>query len=349
MLSDEHAEPEWTATPARSSPISTGSASTPCTPRQTRWGSLASACGGPDDLDPLDLQRGVEDGTDLPARRRRFRLHAVGRQRRRGGAEGEQGGERLEPGAAPALLFAAHQEGLEPAPAPDDQRTGARDAAEFVRADADQVGVERAQVGRDVAAGRGGVDVDRDAGVPAQRDHLVDGLEGPHLVVAPLAVDQGRARPGSAPAGARAGRRRRAGPHRPPRASSVGASRADASRTAECSTAAQSTGAPGAARVAPQTAALMASVAPEVKTTWRPATPTSSATCAAGRLERIADGATLLVHPTGVTRREAGPLRQRGDRLGPWRCRAGVIEVGASHRWLRQRRCRRRRPAPARR
>ncbi len=36
MLSDEQAEPEWAATPARSSPMSTGSASTPCTPRQTR-------------------------------------------------------------------------------------------------------------------------------------------------------------------------------------------------------------------------------------------------------------------------------------------------------------------------
>ena len=36
MLSDEQAEPEWTATPLRSRPISTGSASTPATPRQTR-------------------------------------------------------------------------------------------------------------------------------------------------------------------------------------------------------------------------------------------------------------------------------------------------------------------------
>ena len=60
---------------------------------------------------------------------------------------------------------------------------------------------------------------------------------------------------------------------------SVGAARAEASRTAECSTSAQSTGAPGWARVAPQTAALIDSVAPEVKTTWRGATPSRSATC----------------------------------------------------------------------
>ena len=47
MLSDEQADPECTATPARSSPISTGSASTPCTPRQTRWGrrSLVGVAG----------------------------------------------------------------------------------------------------------------------------------------------------------------------------------------------------------------------------------------------------------------------------------------------------------------
>ncbi len=48
---------------------------------------------------------------------------------------------------------------------------------------------------------------------------------------------------------------------------STGAARSDASRTAECSTAAQRTTAPGLARVAPQTAALIASLPLEVKTT----------------------------------------------------------------------------------
>ena len=62
MLSDEQAEPEWTATPARSRPISTGSASTPCTPRQTSEGSRSSGCGRADELDPVDGERGAEHG-----------------------------------------------------------------------------------------------------------------------------------------------------------------------------------------------------------------------------------------------------------------------------------------------
>ena len=62
MLSDEQAEPEWTATPARSSPMSTGSASTPCTPRQTRWGSRSSGAAGPTTSTPSTAERGVDDG-----------------------------------------------------------------------------------------------------------------------------------------------------------------------------------------------------------------------------------------------------------------------------------------------
>ena len=75
------------------------------------------------------------------------RLRSAG-QRGGRGAEGEQGRERLEPGPAPAFLFAAHEEGLEPAAAPHDQRTGTGHPAELVRADADQVGVERGEVRR---------------------------------------------------------------------------------------------------------------------------------------------------------------------------------------------------------
>ena len=40
--SDEHAEPEWAATPARSRPSSTAWGSTPSTPRHTRWGSRST-------------------------------------------------------------------------------------------------------------------------------------------------------------------------------------------------------------------------------------------------------------------------------------------------------------------
>ena len=70
MLSDEQAEPEWTATPARSSPMSTGSASTPSHAEADQVGSLASGA-GPDDRRP----------PRPPARRRR--RSAICRRRRR--------------------------------------------------------------------------------------------------------------------------------------------------------------------------------------------------------------------------------------------------------------------------
>ncbi len=54
---------------------------------------------------------------------------------------------------------------------------------------------------------------------------------------------------------------------------------------------------PGAARVAPQTAALMASVAPEVKTTWRATTPSSSATWS-----RALSSASRTVRPSSWIR-----------------------------------------------
>ena len=126
MLSDEQAEPEWTAMPARSNPMSTGSASTPCTPRHTSWGSLASAP-GPTTATPSTASAAAT--TEAICRRAAAAsvvsgaLLSVG-QRRRRRTEGEQGRERLEPGPAPALLFPTHQEGFEPAPAPHDQRTG---------------------------------------------------------------------------------------------------------------------------------------------------------------------------------------------------------------------------------
>ena len=196
MLSDEHAEPEWTATPDRSRPISTGSASTPWTPRHTRWGSRSPRCSGSDDLHPVDGQRGVDDGRDLPPGRRCLgcdEVLPVGLQRRRRGTEGEERRDRLQSGAAPALLLAAHQEGFEPGPTPHDQSTRSGHPAQLVRAHADQVGVQRAQVDRHVTTCGGGVDVHGDAGVPAEPDHLVDRLEGAHLVIAPLAVHQGGA------------------------------------------------------------------------------------------------------------------------------------------------------------
>ena len=242
-------------------------------------------------------------------------------QRRRGGTEGQQRRDRLEPAAPAALLRAADEQRFEPAAPPHDQRPGAGNAAELVRADAHQVGVEGAEVGRHVPAGGGGVDVDGHARVAAERDHLVDRLEGAHLVVGPLAVHEGGTRqprrPESGaqrvdvdPAGAvdRAasrpapvGPRRRGRPSaRPPRTS---------------------TGAPGAARQAPHTAALIASVAPEVKTTWRGAAPRRPATSA-----RASSSASRTMRPSSCSR-PGSPGGSAAQRLSAATAsgRAGVV------------------------
>ena len=96
MLSDEQADPEWTATPARSSPMSTGSASTPCTPRQTRWGRRPSAV-GPTTVTSSTARCGVDHGGDQapggaplrwPTRPARPRPARRPRRRRRGGPAG---------------------------------------------------------------------------------------------------------------------------------------------------------------------------------------------------------------------------------------------------------------------
>ena len=211
--------------------------------------------------------------------------------------EGEQGGNRLEAGAPPRSCSPPTRRGSNLAPAPDDQGAGPGHPTQRVRAQADQVGIERAEVHRDVPARSGGVDVHGDAGLPAECDHLVDRLEGADLVVGPLAVHQGRRRAATAIRGAPRWRRRRPAPPRPRRSSRPARLGPDASRTAECSTAAQSTAPPGTALVAPQTAALIASVAPEVKTTWRGATLTRPATCA-----RATSSASRTMRPSWCSR-----------------------------------------------
>ena len=82
---------------------------------------------------------------------------------------------------------------------------------------------------------------------------------------------------------------------------------------------------PGAARVAPQTAALIASVPPEVKTTWRRDHAEQVGHLRPRRLERVADGAALLVEPAGVARRERGPASpaRRGPRAAAVSCWRG--------------------------
>ena len=205
-----------------------------------------------------------------------------------------------------------------------------------------------ARSSRHVAAGRGGVDVDGDAGLPAQRDHLVHGLERPDFVVAPLAVHQRGARKGArlqalaqrldlepsrAVHGDVLGRRQACrrvtdrgmlhggaedgqaggGPGRTPDGRVDGLGRAR-----------------GEDHLAPRHAHQFGHLA-------------------AGHLERVADGATLFVQPARVPGGQGGPLRQRGERpraaaASCWRGRDRRAPRG-----LRRTRCRRRRPAPARR
>ena len=216
MLSEEHAEPEWTATPARSNPISTGSASTPCTPRHNSEGNRCSGSSGADDLDAFDLGGGRRQGGDVRAGTFRLEMEqatAVGAQRLRRRAEPHQGRYGFEPAASRPLLLAADDEGLEPAPATDDECAGAGEPPDFVGAQADEVGAQIGQVQRNVPARRRRVDVHRHAGVPAQADDLAHRLQCPHLMVGPLAVDERRTReglrrqPGTERAGVDAGRR----------------------------------------------------------------------------------------------------------------------------------------------
>ena len=149
--------------------------------------------GGTDHLDAVDRERALDDGRDQPPRRVGLLAQgaaAVGGERVRSRAERQRRRDGLEAGPAASLLVPADQERFEPAAPAHHQRAGTRGPAELVRAQADEVGVQGAEVHRHVAARGGGVDVDRDPGLPAQRHHLADRLERAHLVVGPLAVHE---------------------------------------------------------------------------------------------------------------------------------------------------------------
>ena len=236
------------------------------------------------------------------------------------------------PGPPAPLLHPPDQQRLETQPAPDDQGPGPGGPAELVGAHRDQVGVEAGQVEVDVAAGGGGVHVDRHPGRTAERPPP----RPPAGPCPPRGWPTGSAR---APAGARRGG---PGPRpAPPGRSGPGRRRGGARRRpaarrrrahSECSTAAQSTAAPGRARVAPQTAALAASVPPEVKTTWRGRTPSSAATC-----PRASSRTARTARPSSWTRpgSPAGPASARrtaSTASGRARGGRGVVEVVAGHR-----------------
>ena len=196
MLSDEQAEPECTATPARSNPISTGSASTPCTPEAQKRGQP---------LDPGRSGPTTSTPSTYVAERESMAMWARARSastwRRRASSalsaaaaapKATRAGMASSPPRARPLLLAPDDEGLEPAPSTDDERAGAGNASDFVGTETDEVGAQIGQVDRHVAARRRGVDVHRHAGGPAEADDLVHRLQRPHLMVGPLAVHQRR-------------------------------------------------------------------------------------------------------------------------------------------------------------
>ena len=91
------------------------------------------------------------------------------------------------PAAARALLRAADEERIEPQPAPHQQRARALRAAELVRGDRAEVGVERAKVDRHVTGGRARVDVHEHAARPRAAAHdLGRRLQRADLVVGEL-------------------------------------------------------------------------------------------------------------------------------------------------------------------
>ena len=315
MLSDEQAEPECTATPAA------------VEADQHRLGlDAVHARGRPGGAAVRPARRARRPRPRRrrapPARRRAIWRRAVaasvssGRRRRGqgggGGAEREQRGDRLQPAAAAPLLLAADEQRLEPAAAPDDQRAGAR--APRRACGALTLTRSASSAPRSVGTWPQAAAASTCTVTPASRHSATTSWTGWRVPTSWLAHWQctSAGRGSERAAGARAGRRRRGGRSPSTASTSIGAARAEASRTAECSTAAQSTGAPGAARVAPQTAALIASVPPEVKTTWRGRDAEQL-----GHLRRA---------PPRARRGRCGPPRGAGPgrRAGAWPSRASA-------------------------
>ena len=335
--------------------MSTGSASTPCDAQADEVGQATPARRGPTTSTPSTVRArrdhvGRSGGGPSPPRPRDAALPVVPGQGGGGRAEGQQGRDRLEPGPPPPFLLAADEQRLEAAAPPHDQRPAPRARRPSLWA----LTLTRSapSAARSIGTCPQAAAASTCTVTPSSRHRatdVVDRLEGADLVVGPLAVHQrgpgwsrstqpGPERVDVEPAGAvdrdRLGRRR------------AGRGVADG-RVLHAG--AQHRRSRAAARAAPQTAALMASVAPEVKTTWRGVSPDELGDVLAGLLERVADHPALLVQAARVRRGQRGPAGERGQRLGARRRRAGVIEVGASHGGAgvrqRRRRCRRRGPA----
>ena len=104
--SDEQALPEWAATPAWSRPSSTASASTPSTPRQTRWGSRLDRR-RPVRPDARDGQGGGQQPVGLGPGPRRLGGQRAAAEHRGRGAEADPGGHVLHARPPGPLLLAA--------------------------------------------------------------------------------------------------------------------------------------------------------------------------------------------------------------------------------------------------
>ena len=189
--SEEQAEPEWAAIPARSSPRRTASARTPPTATLTMCGARRSGSPKAWPRRTVDVAS-LEQRLGQAARRRRLlvrkrpgSLSAAPRRRSRRC----RSRSRARPAApVPALR---RRERLESQAAADEEGAGPGRAAELVGADRDEIGAERVELdaGHDLRLRRRR----RAREHPAERQQRHDlghGLQRPDLVVAPLAVHE---------------------------------------------------------------------------------------------------------------------------------------------------------------
>ena len=213
--------------------------------------------------------------------------------------------------------------GSMPQAPPDQQRADARRAAELVGADRQQVGPEGPEVDRHPAGGLGRVDVHEHAPLAAGRHHLGDRLDGAHLVVAPLEVDERGV-----------GRRSRRAARRVDPADLVHPDGGDRARRGPPTRGPPSARPPAPPARSPRSATprqpvAIDSVAPLVNTTSRGRAPRSRATAS-----RASSTATRAVMPSawirpGSPARSPEPADHRVARLGPEGRRGGVVEVVA--------------------
>ena len=142
-ISDEHDEPECTATPCWSSASRIGSASTPSTPMQSRWGSEPSGVGVAEALDARHRRR----RPSRPARSSaRWRAASASTSTSAHAAPNPtHAGDVFDPAAPGPFLRAADDERRDAQAAAHEQRARTLRAAPLVRGHRAQVGAERGE------------------------------------------------------------------------------------------------------------------------------------------------------------------------------------------------------------